>query len=309
MKTHSIALAGHLAGDGTSVCSCLKIILKNGDGSDGPVLGFTEHDEDIIFGEGSPPDLIIYSAQGGYVATNIQTSSAMNVDTGEAHGMLSDDSLTEEDLHAGLWDFARYEIFQVNWKDLTQGKLNQQSGWLGEVNHMERDVFLAELRGMLQAYSRVIGRLTQASCRYQLGDFECKVNMGPFTHDGTVATVSADNRTITADDLSQPSNYFQYGTVTFTSGLNLGRSMEVKSHTASGSPASAELVLQLFMSREIVVGDTFTAKAGCNKLYRTRIGDDWIDEHCITKFDNGINFGGEPYVIGFDAVVQPARKR
>jgi hypothetical protein len=85
------------------------------------------------------------------------------------------------------------------------------------------------------------------------------------------------------------SGYFAYGTVTFTSGLNAGLSMEVKQSAPGG------FVLQLPMPYDIAPGDTFSAVAGCSGRFK---------EDCQTKFNNVINFRGEPYLPGLDHVLQ-----
>lgn len=297
MKTVSAELAEHLAGEVTFLCTCLKATLTNG-----TVIGFTDHDEDIIFGEDSPTVNTTYLAEGGYIASDVQTSSALNVDNAEIRGMLTSPAITEADMRSGIWDFARIEIFQVNWRDISQGRIKQRVGWLGEVRNDERDVFAAELRGIMQAYSRVIVELTSPSCRANLGDSRCKVNLAPYTFEASVYSVSADNRTIVSLDLNQDTGYFGYGILTFTSGENLNLSMEVKIHTRQGSPNAALIVLQLPMPFPIATGspsETFTIVAGCGKRFI---------EDCKTKFDNVVNFRGEPHVRGMHALVQVGRR-
>src|SRR4249920_3233402 len=140
----SPALKAHLAGETTTVCTCWKIIR-----TDEEVYAFTDHDRDLTI------DSITYIASSGYTASNIATTAALDVDNLNVDGLLSDDSISEDDLRAGLWDFAEIQIFLVNWADLTQGTLIQRSGHLGEVT-INRGTFTAELRGITQAYSRVI---------------------------------------------------------------------------------------------------------------------------------------------------------
>ena len=46
----------------------------------------------------------------------------------------------------------------------------------------------------------------------------------------------------------------------------------------------------------MTVGDTFNAIAGCDKTIST----------CIAKFNNAVNFRGEPYVPGMDKMLATA---
>ncbi len=75
------------------------------------------------------------------------------------------------------------------------GELIYRVGNLGE-STVERNNFKAELRGLAQAYTRVIGQLTSPTCRYLLGDSRCTVDLTPFTVTSTLTGVGSDNRTL-----------------------------------------------------------------------------------------------------------------
>lgn len=84
---------------------------------------------------------------------------------------------------------------------------------------------------------------------------------------------------------------FDGGKVVWTSGANAGRSMEVKAY------APGILVLQSAMPYPIAVGDTYTATPGCGKR---------VIEDCANRYSNVINFRGEPYRPGMDALLKAA---
>ena len=109
-----------------------------------------------------------------------------------------------------------------------------------------------------------------------------------FTRDGVVTAVVADRRilTISVNEPRAVDDWFNYGAVIFESGLNAELAMEVKDWTQSNS----RLELFLPLSFTIAVGDRFRVYAGCDKRLTT----------CINKFDNVVNFRGEPYVPGQD---------
>lgn len=153
------------------------------------VLGFTDHDVDVI------KDAVIYVAATGYTRTDIASGADLSVDNLEVGGMLRSPFITESDLRAGIWDFAKIKISLVNWADLTMGELILRAGTLGTVT-VDRNKFKAELRGLTQAFTRIIGELTSPSCRAVLGDVRCKVDLTPFTVTSTLTSVSDDNRTL-----------------------------------------------------------------------------------------------------------------
>jgi uncharacterized phage protein (TIGR02218 family) len=87
--------------------------------------------------------------------------------------------------------------------------------------------------------------------------------------------------------LMPQSEYFQGGIVQWTSGLNLGLQMEVKLYNIG--------YVELFQPApyQVSVGDTYTIQAGCDKQLQT----------CISRFNNVINFRGEPFIPGSDSLM------
>lgn len=295
MKSISADLAQHLGLSTTSLCTIWKVTR-----TDGVVFAATDLDIDLTI------DDVTYSAESGYTPTDIETTGALNVDNMEVQGMLNSRSLTEEDLAAGLWDHAAIEIAMVNWADLSQGRLYQRVGTLGEVT-LERGTFQAEIRGLMQAYSRVIGELTSPGCRANFGDERCKFPIDTVTFMATVLAVDEDNLSFAfvEDDIGSPpapaphdAGYFDYGLATFFTGLNTGRSMEIKTHILENSPETPRIVLQLPMPYRIAVGDTLTLTAGCSKRF---------EEDCRDRWENTVHFRGEPHVPGNDKIIQVAR--
>ena len=85
--------------------------------------------------------------------------------------------------------------------------------------------------------------------------------------------------------------WFAEGILTFTSGANAGLSQKVKSYDALGN-----FVLSLPMYSNLTVGDAFSVVAGCRKR---------LAEDCFAKFDNVLNFQGEPHLPGIDNLTAP----
>ncbi len=75
------------------------------------------------------------------------------------------------------------------------GAIIERIGKLGEVT-IERGAFKAELRGLMQAYTRSIGEIMSPSCRADLGDARCTVDLTPFTVTSTITSVNPDGVTL-----------------------------------------------------------------------------------------------------------------
>lgn len=276
MITVSGAYSAHLQGEVTQLATCWKVTRK-----DASILGFTDHTSNLIIGG------ITYQAALGYTPSDITTSADLAVDNLELSGVLDSTAITEADLMAGVWDHAVVEIFEVVYSDLSAGTRQLRIGRLGEIK-AGRTAFTAELRGLSQALTRSIGEIYSPGCRADLGDARCKKVLTAFTFAASVSTLS-NNREFTAAALTQAIGYFDSGKLTWTGGLNNGLSMEVKTYTVGS------IILQLPMPYQIQVGDGFSIIAGCLKRFT---------EDCKDKFNNVVNFRGEPHVPGIDKILK-----
>ena len=90
--------------------------------------------------------------------------------------------------------------------------------------------------------------------------------------------------------------WFTSGTITWTSGANAGRITEVLAYDLAGGIVT--LTLLEAPVRTIAEGDSFIARAGCDKRMAT----------CGVKFANTANFRGFPNIPGQDAVLRYASR-
>ena len=279
MKNISINLKNHIAGEVTSLATCWKLSRR-----DGHVFGFTDHDRDLVVSG------VDYIAGSGFTPSAVQSSGGFAVDNLELEGMLDAATITEADILAGVYDYAEIEIFMVNYADLSQGKLMLRRGWIGEVS-LGKNYFVAEVRGLAQRLSQRIGDVYSPLCRSGLEG--CGVNLLPFTVAGELTHVT-DAQVFADATLAQATGYFNHGKITFLSGANEGLSMEVKDFRAGGN-----ITLVLPMPNAVTVGDNFSMYAGCDKSF----------ELCVNKFNNAVNFRGEPHVPGLDRVLETSSTR
>lgn len=279
MKNVSVALAEHLAGPVTTLATCWEIVRR-----DGVAFAFTDHDRDIAF------DGRVYLARFGYSRTAVVSDDRLSVDNLDVDGIFDAEAITEQDMRAGLFDYAEVRIRVVNWADTSMGALRLRRGWLGEVMLTEQGTFRTELRGLTQALQQEIGEMYSAECRADLGDGRCKVNLAAMTHYGTVTGV-LDRAVFTASVNSGglPDGWFNGGVLTWTSGPNTGRGVEVK----AWSLGAARFDLHIPVGYPIAPQQTFTVVPGCDKRFAT----------CRWRFNNAHNFRGEPHVPGLDSIV------
>lgn len=255
--------------------------------TDGVVLRFTERDRDLTVGAET------YLSTASFDPSTIKASGDLSVDDLDVQGAFDSSYITEADLLAGRYHDARFVVSEVLWDDPEAGTDVLRWGFIGTVREVGGK-FVAELLSPTVKLQQPIGKLYSATCRATLGDAKCGVDMGPHTFNGTVAT-AASRTVFTATGVSVPvgdPTYFTHGLVTFTSGANNGLEMEVFSF--DGMTA----ILLLSMPFDIAEGDTFTIKAGCDHSRKT----------CRDRFNNVLNFQGEPDVpVSDDVIKGPVR--
>ncbi|WP_342270600.1 DUF2163 domain-containing protein [Rickettsia endosymbiont of Orchestes rusci] len=277
MRNLSPQLKNHLNNEVTTLATCWKLTRK-----DNKVFTFTDHDQALFI------DDIKYDSIAGFTPTNVESNSNMAVDNLDLAGQFHDNKITEIDLLAGKYDFAEVEIFLVNYLLPESGKIIQKRGVLGEVT-LNKNLFHAEVRGLTQFLSQTMCETYLPHCRTNLGDQRCKFNLDQenFTVQAVVTEV-IDQQTFIASSLTQANNWFTYGYISWQTGKNIGLQMEVKNFI------NTRITLVLPMPFVINIGDEFTIVAGCDKSSKT----------CIEKFNNIINFRGEPDLPGMDRLTK-----
>ena len=285
MKSLLPALQAHLDDGTTTLSWCWRISR-----ADGVTLGFTDHDAVLTF------DGTDFEPESGFAASEVRSGSDLSVDAQDAEGVLSSDRITETDIIDGRWDAARVELWRVNWADTSQRVLLRR-GAVGQIRR-GRMAFVAEVRSLAHALGQTLRRTFQASCDAALGDARCGIDLENTVYKGSgLVTDLLRDRAFLAMGLSGfAAGWFTSGTLTWTSGANVGRITEVLGHGLTDAIAS--LTLLEAPVRGIADGDAFIARAGCEKRIAT----------CGAKFANTVNFRGFPNIPGQDAVLRYASR-
>jgi len=173
MKTVTLAMENHLKEGATTLTTCWKIMR-----TDGREFFYTELDEDITF-EGD-----IYKSAAGFNKSAITSSATFAVDKLEVTGFLRDDGITDEEIRNGAFDYARVEVFMINYEDLGAGKIKLRAGWFGEVRTTGSGAFLVELRGLVDQLQVKIGSTYLPECQVDLGSAKCGIKLIPDLRQG-----------------------------------------------------------------------------------------------------------------------------
>ncbi|WP_018184143.1 DUF2163 domain-containing protein [Kaistia granuli] len=284
MKAIPPALAAHLSGDASTTCHAWRLTRK-----DGVVLGFTDHDRDLVF------DGVTFEAATGLAASEASAETGMVTGGMEVAGALTSDRLSEAELAAGAFDHARIETFLVNWA-VPEERLLLRVGHIGEVLR-EDGAFRVEIRGIAAALDEPQGRVFRAVCDADLGDIRCKVDLDdPAYRGGGTVVAASDGRRFSIAGLDGfAAGWFERGVLQWANGANAGRRAVVKADRSGADGRQIELWSA--MTAPIGPGDGFIITAGCDKRFGT----------CREKFANALNFRGFPHMPGNDFALGYAR--
>jgi len=239
--------------------------------------GVTDLDREVTY------DGLTYSAAVGMVASAVAFSANMSVDNAEATSLMPeyDVPVSEADIRAGVYDYAEFELFLVNYEDLSMGHLTLQEGTIGQVSIDANGLsFVNELRGLGAQLKQSVCEKDSLTCRAIYGSqkagsatpgpiqrFPCGKDATAQLVSGTVAEVGLENTltfklastTLVADALNP-------GMVLFTTGLNAGLSREIESNTVDGW-----ITLRFEAMFPIAPDDELQYRPDCNKVARDEV--------------------------------------
>jgi uncharacterized phage protein (TIGR02218 family) len=284
MKTIPTALANHYALPATTVATAMKVTRP-----DGEIYGFTSADTDETI------SAVLYRANPGLDLTSLRLTAGFAVDNLELTTLHDETVFTQVDLLSGRWNSSAFLLFEYNWASPSDGVNPLIAGTFGEY-FIRRDTLVIELRGLQQYLQQPVGNVSTKLCRAHFADFPapagpstlCRLDVADHTFSGSVTSVTS-NQVFTDSTKAQASTFFNEGVLTWTSGLNIGLRTRVKTF------ASSVFTLVLPMLQEVQVGDEFSVVTGCLKR---------LDEDCKTKFNNVLNFQGEPHRPTIDALTE-----
>lgn len=298
----SPALQAHLDGGATTISIQCKITPVTQGYSP---YGVTTLNRDVEYGG------VTYLAAVGMMPSAVAFNGSMSVDNAEATSLMPeyDVPISEADIRAGVYDYAEFHLFIVNYEDLTMGHLTLQEGTIGQVSIDANGLsFVNELRGLSAQLKQSVCEKDSLTCRAIYGSqpagsatpgpiqrFPCGKDATAQLVSGAVEEVGAETTltfklagvTLVADELNP-------GMVMFTSGLNAGRTLEIESNTTDGW-----ITLRFETMFPIAENDDLVYRSDCNKVARDTAKGCAAPHHWGTEWP--LHFRGEPDIPIGDA--------
>lgn len=254
----------------TSVAFCWSVQRRDGAG-----LALTSCDTAIEIAG------VRYEASPGMMPAAISRRSGFEAGSSEVSGAVSSAALSTEDLTAARWDGARFDLNAVDWE--TNEAVALSGGEIGEVG-INGASFTADLRGVVAKLDAPICPSTSPTCRAEFGGLQCRVDLAGRSL--RAAVLSSEGDRLTLDQVAD--GRFLFGRLRFLSGANCGLTRTIVASTGN-SVRVRELA-----PHGIAAGDRIELREGCDKTFAT----------CCARFDNALNFRGEPHVPGNDLLTR-----
>ncbi len=267
-------LGDRLTADVTRLAICWRVVR-----ADGVALGFTTHDQPLQIGG------LRHESAPGMTPSAIVSSADLQVDTMDVGGALTADAITAADLAAGRYDDAVVTISLVDWQAPDAGSQRLAHGTIGTVEAgIDADSgFVASFRGPTAALTMTAVESYSPQCRATLGDRRCRVATAGRTRRLVVESDGSDEIGLPADAI--PADY-----------------VNGRLRVLDGPLAGIERRVVAIVAGRLLLDDMLALPPatlvqlweGCDRTFQT----------CGNRFDNGINFRGEPHVPGADLLTR-----
>lgn len=265
--------------------------------SDGEQFRFTDHNQTLV----NPQDGLLYTPVQSWRTSAHSTESGLLPGQNEFSGALG--TILQTEVWAGKFRGATVTEFLLDFVYPWAGALLKTVRILDIVTN-DAEKWVGTLFGRQIVLQRPVGDVYSRTCRHILGDIKCQFPLDTLEVTGqSITTVNTDrNRStfrisaipVTTDAQGNDRNadgYWDFGTITWLTGANVGLIQEIRSFTITDK----EFILSIPTPFTIIVGDTCDITPGCSKLL----------DICNAKFDNLPNFGGFPTIPGYDQSHQP----
>jgi uncharacterized phage protein (TIGR02218 family) len=259
---------------------CLEISLENNS-----YIRLSSADEDITF-EGN-----LYKAADSFGLSSSEEEVSSTKSNLGLIGIIEDQQISATRINNGVFDNAIIEIFILEKDNLEASKITISKGYLSDLQ-IDGDSFTFDIKPISSRLKTNIINIYSPTCRAKLGDSKCAKDLTSYRSTGSVSEVDTSNPRLkfSDDSRAESAGYYNYGTIKFTSGDNIGKKFEIKKYK------TPEIELLLPTYEEIKIGDEYEITAGCDKRFSS----------CVDKFDNAINFRGEPHIPGNEKILDPS---
>jgi uncharacterized phage protein (TIGR02218 family) len=246
------SLITHIGKATTTLAACFIATSE----IDGTIVAMTSFSSDLTGVPGYSG--VTFKRNTGVTASQLESSSGNAFSEMEASLFLLAAGITEADVLAGKWAHASATLFVCNYEALNMGQLIMQSGHLAEFVQ-KSPVVVSQIKGLNNHLTAQIGKVTRAECSHDFCDSGCKLLAADYTITGTITGVTS--QTSFADSgIVMPAGWLNNGKLIFSSGSNQNYILRI-----DNNDIATQIMLRTPAPYLPVIGNTYTALAGCGK--------------------------------------------
>lgn len=270
MRTVSDDLEASLFAETTTLCHLLVVTRQ-----DGEVVRLTDSDVDVTYGGD------LYDASIGFTCSAVNVSVSSKAAGVTVDVAMTEHGVTEQDVRDRKYERATVELMVVDWASPANGALKLYRGHAGRIEITDRDHATIDVIPFTDQSGAIATDTYSQSCRVDLGDSKCTVNIELLKASFTVVSVASPVEFVVDTLAGKADDYFAFGQLIWDTGANSALPLDVRSTVLSTK------TVKLFYPPlfDVVAGDTGRIYAGCDKQAGT----------CKDKFNNILNFRGEPF--------------
>lgn len=225
--------------------------------------------------------------QSGYLVnlSEIESTNSFSNDNLEINIWLNC-KLLEQINGSGFDSKGEVEIYLIN----SENENEAEPIWKGHVGQFTicGSVIKIEARGVTYRLNNLVTKCYSPTCRAQLGDADCQVNIKDFTENAKVSKLSGKG--IYLDLAYEKLVKLKNAKIKFISGKASGEVFQVK------NVISGKVTFYSNQGFKLRIGDEVEISPSCDKNFQT----------CCNVFDNAVNFRAEPHLPGFDEILKTA---
>ncbi|OJV14113.1 MAG: hypothetical protein BGO27_01335 [Alphaproteobacteria bacterium 33-17] len=237
---------------------------------------YTTYDQDILVAD------IVYKSQSGLsigtVHNQIDTYATASI-----NGSINDECINEEDILYGSFDNAKISIKLCDYSHKTIIK-NIFTGIIPSISY-DNNIFKADINGIGCQLDKKIMDTYTPFCRTNFGSKECGVDINKYSYNANIVKIIDSSNFVVHLDSYKPSGFFNFGTL-----KHQDKIWEIKSFHNN-------IVTTNLPIPNLNIDDSIILFEGCSKRF----------ECCVSKFNNALNFRGEPHIPGIQEILQKTR--
>jgi len=210
--------------------------------------------------------------QSGFIVDSFSSSNTTNISSYTINLLINiQEKITLEEILSSniiLKISTNYESFVIF------------NGFVSQAN-IENNLISIEIVSKLEKLNQTIGNLFSPICRECFGNKKCKIDLNQYSSNGEIINVISNDCFVGNHQENNKTHigYYKYGMIKFLTGKLTGITMQIKD----------EIENKIFLLQNtslLNIGDKYIIYAGCDKTMAT----------CQNKFNNIINFRGEPFI-------------